>query len=65
MRRIYKFDDYNIGCGPYVTIHKCDYRKLLAVARAAEHFEEWDYAGTLTAALDRLNAKPKRGKGAV
>lgn len=36
-----------------------DYRLLLRVARAAERFRAWDYAGTLSDALDALN-RPRK-----
>jgi hypothetical protein len=64
MRRIYKFDDYDIGCGPYVTIHRRDYRLMQAVVRAAHAYEHGPGDGLyhqrrheLSAALDKFNAK--------
>jgi hypothetical protein len=47
------------GIGNLVAITERDYRLLLKVARAAEQYRGWDYSGTLSNALDRLNAKPK------
>jgi hypothetical protein len=71
MRRIEHLDDYNIGMGRHVCISYRDYRRLLAVARAAEGLKRaagdsafdspsmWQAVRGVLTGFDRLNARPK------